>query len=96
MWQLYLALYAFNLVVLHVHLVAHVQGHAFQISEDAADMSQVPVHLDLPIIVSHPEIERNNVWVLACVWPAARMTDDSYYITWHHVTQLPLLTSTLH
>ncbi len=81
MWQQYLALYAFNLDVLRVHLVAHVQGHTLQISDDAANMSQVLLHLVLTGIVSHPEIEQNKACVcvcvtISCVWPAARMTDD--------------------
>lgn len=60
MCQRYLALDAFDLDVLRVDLVAHVQSHTFQISDDAADVSQVLLHLILAGVVSHPETRQEE------------------------------------
>lgn len=66
MHQQYLPLYAFDLYILCVDLVSHVQGHTLQIPDDAADMTQVLLHLVLAGIVSHPETEQNKVCVCVC------------------------------
>lgn len=58
---LYLALHALHLHVLRVDLVPHVQGHALQIPQDAADVGQIVVHLVLAGVVSHPGREQHSV-----------------------------------
>lgn len=55
MWRQYLSPDAFDLHVLRVDLVPHVQRHALQIPDDAADVRQVLLHLVLSGIVSHSE-----------------------------------------
>ena len=50
----YLPLHALHLHVLRVDLVAHVQGHALQVPQDAAHVGQVVVHLVLAGVVGHP------------------------------------------
>lgn len=44
-----------DLAVLGVDLVAHVQGHVAQVTDDAAHLLQVLVHLIFPGIVCYPE-----------------------------------------
>lgn len=63
----YLPLDAFDLDVLRVDLVPHVQRHALQVPHDAANMSQVLLHLVLSGVVGHPEIHHSRVCVCVCV-----------------------------
>lgn len=44
-----------DLAVLGVDLVAHVQGHVAQVTDDATHLLQVLVHLIFPGIVCYPE-----------------------------------------
>lgn len=44
-----------DLAVLGVDLVAHVQCHVAQVTDDAAHLLQVLVHLIFPGIVCYPE-----------------------------------------
>lgn len=44
-----------DLAVLGVDLVAHVQGHVAQVSDDAAHLLQILVHLIFPGVVCYPE-----------------------------------------
>lgn len=51
----YLSLDAGDLSILCFKLIADVQGHALQIPDDAAHVSQVLLHLVLAGVVSHPD-----------------------------------------
>lgn len=78
---MYLPLHTFNLNILCVDLIPHVQGHALQIPNDAADMGQVFLHFILTSIISHPVTEQNKVCgivIMICVWPAAQMMTASF------------------
>lgn len=44
-----------DLAVLGVDLVAHVQGHVAQVTDDATHLLQVLVHLIFPGIVCYPK-----------------------------------------
>lgn len=44
-----------NLAVLGVDLIAHVQGHVAQVTDDATHLFQVLVHLIFPGIVCYPK-----------------------------------------
>lgn len=50
----YLAHDPVDLAVLGVDLVAHVQGHVAQVTDDAAHLLQVLVHLIFPGVVCYP------------------------------------------
>lgn len=43
-----------DLAILGVDLLAHVQGHVTQISDDPAHLLQVLVHLILPGVICYP------------------------------------------
>lgn len=58
---MYLSPNAFDLHILCIDLVPHVQRHALQIPDDAADVRQVLLHLILSGIVSHSEEEQSKV-----------------------------------
>lgn len=44
-----------DLAVLGVDLVAHVQGHVAQVTDDAAHLLQVLVHLIFPGVLCYPK-----------------------------------------
>lgn len=43
-----------DLAILGVNLLAHVQGHVTQISNDPAHLLQVLIHLILPGVICYP------------------------------------------
>lgn len=47
-----------DLAVLGVDLVAHVQGHVAQVTNDATHLLQVLIHLIFPGIVCYPTIQK--------------------------------------
>lgn len=49
-----------NLAILGVNFLAHVQGHVAQISDDAAHLLQVLIHLILSRIIRHPGAEQEE------------------------------------
>lgn len=51
-----------DLAVLGVDLLAHVQGHVTQISDDAAHLLQVLIHLILPSVICYPGTHRRRKW----------------------------------
>lgn len=78
---MYLPLHTFNLNILCLDLIPHVEGHALQIPNNAADMGQVFLHFILTSIISHPVTEQNKVCgivIMICVWPAAQMMTASF------------------
>lgn len=74
--SVYLALHAFNLNILCVDLIPHVQGHALQVPHDAAHVGQVFLHFVLASIISYPVGQQSKVRgvvTMICVWPAVQM-----------------------
>lgn len=65
-----------DLAVLGVDLVAHVQGHVAQVTDDAAHLLQVLVHLIFSGIVCYPE----NKYTKADVNTAASAETHSLHI----------------
>lgn len=49
-----------NLPVLGVDLLAHVQGHVTQITNDPAHLLQVLIHLVLPGVICYPGTHRGG------------------------------------
>lgn len=79
--SVYLALHTFNLNILRVDLIPHVQGHALQVPHDAAHVGQVFLHLVLAGVISHPVGQRSKVRrvvTMICVWPAVQMMTASF------------------
>lgn len=50
-----------DLAVLGVDLVAHVQGHVAQVTDDATHLLQVLVHLIFPGIVCYPKHTQGQI-----------------------------------
>lgn len=79
--SVYLALHTFNLNILCVDLIPHVEGHALQVPHNAAHVGQVFLHLVLAGIISYPvghQSKVREVVTMICVWPAVQRMAASF------------------